>query len=247
MRNRLISGNAPKMKDYRKKQFSGNSCRPRSVPDFCNCDIIHPHRGSLAAITEIHLNSFPSSAITWLGSRAVRCYYQWLFEGPHQMVALGAFHCGRMVGYSFGGVFNGAFNGYVRKYWQVLVLSGITHPRAFVNREIRRRIWSLTSRFLEIRRRNRVIRPQSLGRNLKNFTLLAFAVDPCMQGNGIGRFLMHATEERARESGFDRMNLSVRLENERAVGFYQAVGWKKVSVGGAEWCGQMAKALQITE
>ena len=52
------------------------------------------------------------------------------------------------------------------------------------------------------------------------------AVDPDAQGRGVARALMHAAESWARENGFARMSLSVWMQNERARGMYEHLGYR---------------------
>jgi len=51
------------------------------------------------------------------------------------------------------------------------------------------------------------------------------AVDPAAQGRGVARALMHAAESWAREQGFARISLNVWVQNERARGLYEHLGY----------------------
>ena len=52
------------------------------------------------------------------------------------------------------------------------------------------------------------------------------AVDPAAQGRGVARALMHAAESWAREQGFERISLNVWVQNERARGLYEHLGYE---------------------
>ncbi|MCB5190838.1 GNAT family N-acetyltransferase [Methylobacillus arboreus] len=52
--------------------------------------------------------------------------------------------------------------------------------------------------------------------------LRQMAVAPAMQGRGLGRVLVNATEQFLRQRGFDEVMLDAR---ETAIGFYQALGY----------------------
>ena len=52
------------------------------------------------------------------------------------------------------------------------------------------------------------------------------AVDPAAQGRGVARALMHAAESWARDEGFTRISLNVWVQNERARGLYQHLGYQ---------------------
>lgn len=51
------------------------------------------------------------------------------------------------------------------------------------------------------------------------------AVNPSAQGRGVARALMQAAESWAREGGFKRVSLNVWVQNERARGLYEHLGY----------------------
>jgi ribosomal protein S18 acetylase RimI-like enzyme len=52
------------------------------------------------------------------------------------------------------------------------------------------------------------------------------AVDPAAQGRGVARALMEAAESWARARGFARVSLNVWVQNERARGLYEHLGYR---------------------
>jgi ribosomal protein S18 acetylase RimI-like enzyme len=52
------------------------------------------------------------------------------------------------------------------------------------------------------------------------------AVSPAARGQGIGRKLLMAVEDEARELGCCKVTLEVRSDNARAMGLYRSVGFK---------------------
>lgn len=58
------------------------------------------------------------------------------------------------------------------------------------------------------------------------------AVDPDFQGHGIGRKLMQKAEQLALKKGFNAVALHVRKDNDKAIGLYKSLGYKKV---GSDW------------
>jgi len=195
----------------------------------------------LARVTDVHLAAFPQSALTALGSEAVRRYYEWLFVGPHSAVALGAWLKSDLVGFCFGGIFRGAMSGFIRKNRAFLACRVLTHP------------WLIVSpRFHEVLPSTlRVLRPFSrpkVGSSVAghtapgSFGILAIAVDPRSRRLGAGRLLMEHSEEAARQGGFGQMHLTVRPENAQAILFYESLGWERVSHE-QPWSGFMEKVL----
>ncbi len=56
------------------------------------------------------------------------------------------------------------------------------------------------------------------------------AVAPTLQRSGIGRVLMAAVERALRRRGCQKLNLNVRTNNLKAVGFYEALGYERSEV-----------------
>jgi ribosomal protein S18 acetylase RimI-like enzyme len=52
-----------------------------------------------------------------------------------------------------------------------------------------------------------------------------FAVDPKLQGKGIGRGLLRRVCRQANDAGVDRVHLEVSVENDRALGLYTSLGF----------------------
>ncbi len=54
----------------------------------------------------------------------------------------------------------------------------------------------------------------------------SMAVEPGLQGAGLGRRLMEHAEQRLRALGCAKINLQVRATNERVIGFYRSLGFR---------------------
>jgi ribosomal protein S18 acetylase RimI-like enzyme len=68
------------------------------------------------------------------------------------------------------------------------------------------------------------------------------AVHPSRQGRGLGKQLLLASEELARQHGCTEIHLSVYLDNIGAIAFYERMGWQKY-VEDEAWRGLMFKRL----
>ena len=196
-------------------------------------------RHDLGRVAEIHVAAFRDSSMTSLGHEALRRYYRWLLEGPHRAHALGAFAGADLVGYSFGGVFDGALTGFLRTNRTFLAWRVLTHPWLVANPLFRDNI-GLALRLL-VKRRGPA-RP-SAPAEPPPYGILSIAVDPASHGGGVGQALMQRNEALARESGFDRMVLTVAPTNAQAVRFYEKGGWQKLVVDGVWSKGAMTKRL----
>lgn len=197
----------------------------------------------LACAAQIHCLAFPDSALTKLGTEAVRRYYHWLLSGPHDSVCLGAFNGSDMLGFCFGGIFRGALSGYVRANRLFLARRVVTRPWMLANPIFRERL-ELGMRVLRWNRKPKpaVSPAPSAEPRARSFGILSIAVHPERQGSGVGRLLMAESERIALARGFRQMNLSVHPTNTQAIRFYEGLGWERVTQDGV-WTGQMKKQI----
>jgi len=212
-----------------------------------NIEIRCLSKNDLPSVALIHVAAFPKSALTKLGVEAVRRYYEWQLIGPHECNALGAFFDDRLVGFCFAGVFKGAISGFLQKNWLFLLRCVLVRPWLLMNPIFRERT-SMTLRILRRLLRQRFGMKREtfslLKQNpLKSYIILSIAVDPRYQGLGIGKMLMKCAEAIAKEKGFCEMDLIVDPQNERAIRFYERLGWEKV-VNENGWAGRMRKRLK---
>ena len=59
----------------------------------------------------------------------------------------------------------------------------------------------------------------------------------------VGKVLMREVERLARERGYSRMHLTVDVNNQKTIGFYERQGWKK-TIDKEHWAGKMQKVLE---
>jgi ribosomal protein S18 acetylase RimI-like enzyme len=107
------------------------------------------------------------------------------------------------------------------------VIAEVSAPAA-----IEARIGGPERRMFLARRRGRVV-GFSASRRLTSETveLAGAVVLQSMVGLGIGRPLVEAAIESARSHGFTRMTVSTEVDNERALGFYRALGFNAAGTG----------------
>jgi ribosomal protein S18 acetylase RimI-like enzyme len=193
----------------------------------------------LPAVVTIHTKAFRDSAITAFGDEAIRRYYTWLMDGPHDAALTGAWQGDRLVGFCAAGVFRGAMSGFLRANRRYLALHIATHPRLLLSPIVRDRLkvgLQITARFS--RRRKQAAAPVA-----PSFGVLSIATDPDVRGAGAGRALMEEAEARARQRGFARMVLTVHPENVRALRFYEQLAWTRNPEPDGRWAGSMVKPL----
>ncbi|MBA3465635.1 MAG: GNAT family N-acetyltransferase [Deltaproteobacteria bacterium] len=191
----------------------------------------------LGDVVTIHTRAFADSAITAFGAEAIRRYYLWLLDGPHDAVLTGAWRDHQLVGFCAAGIYRGAMNGFLRANRRYLALRIATHPWLALSPMIRDRLKSaikITMRYSRIGSAKTAQSPP--------FGVLSIATDPAVRGSGAGRALMLEAEQRARAGGHPRMLLTVHPDNTRAVTFYEQLGWQRVANDGP-WSGQMERLL----
>jgi len=199
----------------------------------------------LPRVSEIHLAAFPNSALTMLGAEAVRRYYEWLLTGPHECLALGASVKADIMGFCFAGVFNGAMSGFLRRNRAFLFGRILSRPQLCMNPLFRERATAgarILRRFGQQPSNTTTADARSVAKPVSPFGILAIAVHPESNGQGIGKALMFEAEHTARRRDFKEMQLTVEMSNHRAVSFYEGLSWTKTLHQGA-WHGEMRKSL----
>lgn len=208
----------------------------------------------LPDLVRIHVAAFPESALTRLGQDAVRCYYLWQFEGPHQAAYLGAWVDDVAAGFCIGGVFQGALSGFLARYRWRLAWRLVVQPWLWANAEVRSAVGlavrRLLARLLPTPAKTSTPAGTSGESRAPAFGILALAVLPEYRRHRLGSRLMRELEEEAGRRGFQEMILTVNPRNTPAVAFYDRLGWERVGAGNL-WKGSMRKSLakrgEVTE
>jgi len=194
----------------------------------------------LGEVARIHRCAFPRSVITQLGEEATKRYYDWLLTGPHDCTARGIIIGGRLRGYFFAGKFRGALSGYLQRNRVYLSIRVLLTPQVMASEEMREKVRAGAR--IVLWRRSNDKGPACLPR-LNSCGLLSIAVDPALQGRGLGLQLLQDCEAYAREKGFEAMHLTVKVDNIPAMHLYLRARWLKV-VENSEWRGRMEKDLR---
>lgn len=206
-------------------------------------------KDDLPEIVRIHSKSFSDRALIKLGKEAVRRYYVFLLDEFPLSEPICATNQERLVGFCFAGVYSGSFSGYIRKnllflVGQVLIRPWLLFSQLF--RELGAPVLHVLKKIVRRRKGKKPSKTQLHTNNdsvsINKWGVLAIAVDPAYQRQGIGDLLMGSVEEHALKLGIDHLDLSVHPENTPAVRFYEKLGWEKVQTS-AHWDGKMMKRL----
>ncbi len=195
----------------------------------------------LRASAAIHVEAFPHAAISQLGVATAERYHASLLarDDVHAFAAVSA---DRLAGFCFGGTARAVEGAFLREnLW-------------FVGGELLKRPSLVTQPFIHdrIRAGLRFLHPKDSSVDERNFpaeatasssfTILYLAVHPDIEGRGVAQQLLEAVESHARSRAFAQMDLSVYLDNVRAIAFYERNGWQRLIQDGA-WQGFMFKSL----
>ncbi|HEX7123252.1 MAG TPA: GNAT family N-acetyltransferase [Gemmatimonadaceae bacterium] len=197
-------------------------------------------REDLVEVTELHLLAFPRAALTSLGKEAVLRYYQWQFEHQRELYATVAVVHGRIAGFSLAGRLLHPLTGYLKDHRRYLLGATLRHPSLLANPIFRDRVM-LAVKKLRPRRARSASRREG-----PRFGVLALAVHPDFQGYGIGQALLDDAECEARRLGVSRIGLTVRLDNDQAIRFYERQGWCRELDARGRWRGTMHKDVAPT-
>lgn len=197
----------------------------------------------ILAVGYIHMQAFPESALTYMGFKTVLRYYQWLQRGPYQGYRTGVFDHEQLIGYCFAGMFRGSEIDFIINNWKFFLWRLLTHPWLLFKGRIRSRVWYGLK---AVKKYSLKKKSTTLRSVIPRFGILAIAVSPSQQSKGAGRLLMIHAEEQARRANYSSMRLTVHPQNNRAVAFYEQLGWQRKKVDGG-WNGLMIKELSHSQ
>ena len=107
--------------------------------------------------------------------------------------------------------------------WQAC---GLTRPWNDPYKDISFARESETSAVLVLEREGRIVATVMAGHDGHRGMLYYVAVDPGLQGQGLGKAAVRAAEAWLGERGVWKLNLLVRAENAAVKGFYEALGYE---------------------
>ena len=183
----------------------------------------------LHQVVAVHVEAFPSAAMTRLGLEVVRRYYDWQINGPHDCIPIGYFIDDRMVGFCFWGVFRGATGGFIRKEKFFLIRKVIITPSLWLNRTAFSRMITGINIILPKKRKQHINPITESVTKKGRCSILSIAVSPRCQGKGVGKAILREVEKFARLAGYEAIYLSVHKSNQSGVGFYKANGFEVVN------------------
>lgn len=174
-------------------------------------------REDLGQVVDLHLQAFPDTFITPLGTRFVRLYYQAALSFPYSVFLVYRIDSA-IVGLVLGVRSPRNFHGHLlRRYaWTALAASIHCPPRALLN---------------IVRRFAKKIGPRGGSSDHKieaDAECLAMAVHPAIHDPAIAAFLTAAFITRMRSQGVKTILSGVRADNPRLLRFARMFGYREV-------------------
>ena len=196
----------------------------------------------IRSVALCHRKAFPDSLSSKLGTSYCMKMLAWYIEDERGDL----FHLEenfRVIGYC-GGIKHsipgkhGSATSVTQYTFKTIVYSFLKKPWLIFHPEIRSRLPFIIKNIALKIKPVKPPKPVPPSNNSQDFMpsmgLVVIGVDPVYQGKGFGSVLLKEFEKRARETGFRRINLSVKKDNEQAITAYKKNGWSIGSTGKVE-------------
>lgn len=190
----------------------------------------------LPRLAECHMRAFPRSLSTVQGKAFVQKMLEWYIASPRGVM----FHVekdDRVVGYC-GGIkigepgLPGAVTSISQHSFWAFVCAYVKKPWLLFHPENLKR-WRYIARNLLIRigftRAEASVSTLQKEAFKSSWGLVVIGVTPDSQGKGFGGEMLREFEEQARADGVERVQLSVKVSNEKALRSYRRNGWSEAN------------------
>jgi ribosomal protein S18 acetylase RimI-like enzyme len=170
----------------------------------------------IPSIVSVHLRSFQYFFLTFLGKRFVAHLYREILREPDHVFLVAVYGDKRVIGFAAGvRDLKALFTRLAKREWFPFALSSI--HAALLRPSIIPRLW-------------RALRyPEKVMKAACPASLMSIAVDPTVQGGGVGKHLVSEFLGEMTLKGVDRVCLTTdRDNNEAANNFYLHLGFVKV-------------------
>lgn len=190
-------------------------------PETANCAVRPMCADDIDDVVTIHCESFLNSRSTKLGRPFLRKMYLWFVQYQRGLSFVAEID-GRIVGFVTGGI-----GGSSRKIFRFalfeILWAFLRHPGLILQSDMFEQwssyLWSLLPR-------KRKATSLSENPRFVKGTLDSIAVSPRARGRNVGKSLVSAFENAAREQGATLLSLGVEYNNLTARRLYESCGWE---------------------
>ncbi len=183
-------------------------------------------------IADCHILCFPDSLSSKLGMRYVAKSYDWFLAADNRFL-LHVTDGKSIIGFCGGFIpqFNGdgSVSGMMQHAMKEAATGMLRKPWLFFNKEIIRFYPLIFKNIFKVVFKSKTKKRQTGFSNEvieKRTGLVAIGVHPAYRGKGIFEILMAGFEKKATEHGTNKITLSVKNDNERAINAYKKIGWQ---------------------
>lgn len=168
-------------------------------------------------IVKVHQDAFKGFLMTLLGPRFLMSYYQLVFEYPKRIFYVVVDEENKVRGFVAGFLQPSQFYKLLRKRKWKLAMAALFHLAFHPN--LWPRVYSSLNRAVSLAKNSEY--------NIEIAELASIAVDPKLSGRGLGKELVFAFLNKAREMGAKKVYLNTdSLNNDKVNTFYQKLGFK---------------------
>lgn len=176
-------------------------------------------------VVEIYCKIFPRSRSTQLGTRYIHKMLYW-FITKQASLCFVADENGETTGYIVG-----AIRGYGRKIFRYafleIILGLLMHPTLWFQKSTFALWYSYIQAFTPAQiLSERKVNISPINKTPIRAALASVGVQPSSQGKGLGKLLLKAFEQAAKDEGAELLGLSVEIDNLSARKLYEESGWK---------------------
>jgi ribosomal protein S18 acetylase RimI-like enzyme len=190
----------------------------------------HATDRDLAGIVLCHEAAFPGTFMAELRSGCLGALYKRYLKHESGLSLVGVNGREFVLGFAVGGapqIRNDFFRRTMVYYIPLIAWKSLTNP------VVRRRVLGFLGARAVGRRVERDPTFPHIPRTGRTATLLSIGVLPEVRGSGLADELIETFRIEAGRRGFERLELSVRSGNTRAVAFYKKHGWHEIGRFGA--------------
>lgn len=197
-------------------------------------NVVQSGRKDLTAIARCHKECFKNSLSSQLGLAYIKKTFEWFIDKNNRFL----FHIevdGKVAGYCGGFIpqyiGDGSTSGMMQYAMQEAIIGALLHPWLLLHKDVRA-MYPLI--FKNIQRK--LFKKQLAAAPVepvkpfdKRTGLVVIGVSPQYRGSGVFQALMREFEDRARNYHINKLVLSVRKNNARAIRAYTKQGWFTVN------------------